>query len=170
MATHDMPILGPMTAPDSSGSVFFEPLEVAMTLGTATFGTLLGLTIQAPSGADVGVYGSFVVPQNYVGTPLCVIRGTLAEAANTLAFGLKSIQVAHAETVEIAFDTEDVAENSTWTGLAAEEMYEEIITMTPATAYVAGDVIFFYLFRDDDQGDQTGEFHLSELLFRYNDA
>ena len=170
MATHEISILGAMTAPDSSGDVFFEPLEVAMTLGTAAFGTLLGLTMLAPTGSDIGFYGKFNIPQNYVGTPVLVIRGALGEAANTLAFGFQQIGRDDSEAIDTALEAEDLANNATWTGYAAEDVYEETITITPAAAYVAGDEVFFFFFRDDSVDDQTGEFHLTDLAFRYSDV
>jgi hypothetical protein len=170
MATFDLPIINSNASPDDSGLVFFEPLEVAMTLGTATFGTLMGLTMQAPAGADIGLYGKLTIPQNYVGTPVLVIRGLLGEAANTLAFGLQQIAVADSETGDVAFEAEDVASNATWTGYVAEDMYVDTITITPASAYAVGDEVFFFFYRDDSVDTQTGEFQLTGLFFRYNDA
>lgn len=170
MATHDLPILGAFTAPDDSGDVYFEPAEVAMTLGTAAFGTLQVCTIQAPTGSDIGIYGKFNIPQNYVDTPVLVIRGVIAEAANTLAFGFQQISRADSEAVDTAFEAEDTASNASWSGYAAEDMYEETITITPASAYVAGDEVFYFFYRDNSVDTQTGEFHLTGLFFRYNDA
>ena len=169
MATHEIPILGANTAPDSSGLVYFQPAEVAMTLGTATFGSLQVCTMSAPAGADIGLNGKFTIPQNYVGTPVLVIRGVIAEAANALAFGLQQVPLADSETIDVAFEAEDVASNSTWTGYAAEDMYEETITITPS-AYAAGDEVFFFFYRDDSVDTQTGAFHLTGLFFRYADA
>ena len=170
MATHEIPILGAMTAPDSSGDVFFEPLETAMTLATAAFGTLLGCTMLAPTGSDIGLYGKFNIPQNYSGTPVVVIRGAISEAANTLAFGFQQLGRDDSEAIDIALEAEDLANNATWTGYAAEDIYEETIAITPAAAYVAGDEVFFFFFRDDNVDTQTGEFHLTGLFLRYADA
>lgn len=171
MATHDIPILGAFTAPDSSGKVFFEPAEVAMTLATAVLGTLLVCTMQAPAGGgDVGLYGKFNIPQNYSGTPVLVIRGVLGEAANVLGFGLTQLGRAHSEAFDTAQEAEDLASNSDWTGLVAEDVYEETITITPAAAYAAGDEVYYYFFREDGADTQTGEFHLTGLFFRYADA
>lgn len=170
MATLDIPILGAMTAPDSSGSVYFEPAEVAMALGTAVLDTLLVATMEAPTGADNGIYGKFNIPQNYVGTPVLVIRGVLGEAANVLGFGVQQLSRADSEAFDTALEAEDVASNSSWTGYVAEDMYEETITLTPAAAYVAGDEVVFFFYRDDSVDSQTGEFYLTGLFFRYDDA
>jgi len=171
MATLDLPILGAMTAPDNSGKVYFQPAEAAMTLGTAAFGTLLVLTMEAPATAgDDGFYGKFNIPQNYSGTPVLVIRGAIAEAANVLGFGFQQLSRADSELVDTALEAEDLASNSIWTGYVAEDMYEETITITPAAAYVAGDEVLFYFYREDGADTQTGDFHLTGLFFRYNDA
>lgn len=171
MATIDIPILGAMTAPDDSGDAFFEPLETAMTLGTAAYGNLLCLTMAFPTGADVAVFGKFNVPQNYVGTPVLVIRGVLGGTpAAILAFGMDHTPLADSESVDAAFSDIDLVNNSTWTGYAIEEMYEETITLTPTAAYVAGDEVLFRFYRDESVDTTTFDFHLTGLLFRYNDA
>ena len=173
MATLEMSMLGAMTAPDASGKVFFEPLELAMSLGNVDLGTLLGCTIQAPAGAgDCGFYGNFVIPQNYVGTPVVVIRGYVGQdpSAAAIAFAFQfQPAIADNETVDVAFDTEDTTGAIT-TAYTAEDLLVATITVTPAAAFVAGDVVNFYFKRDDTDDAQTGEFHLADLSFRYSDA
>ncbi len=170
MATHEIGILGAMTAPDDSGDVFQEPLETALALGTVDLGELLCMTMLAPTGADIGLYGKFNIPQNYAGTPVLVIRGVIGEAANTLAFGVQQLGRGDSESIDTALEAEDTASNATWTGYAAEDLYEETITLTPAAAYAAGDEVFFFFYRDDSVDTQTGEFHLTGLFFQYSDT
>lgn len=170
MATHEIPILGAFTAPDTSGDVFFEPAEVAMALGTAVFDSLQVLTMVAPTGSDIGVYGKFNIPQNYVGTPVLVIRGAIGEAANTLGFGFQQLSRDANESIDTVLEAEDLTNNASWTPPAIEDIFELTITITPAAAYVAGDEVFFFFFRDDSVDDQTGEFYLTGLFLRYNDA
>ena len=168
MATHDMPI---WVKPDASGDVFLERLEDAMTLGTATFGETIGYTILAPTGSDVGFYGMFTIPQSYVGTPVWVVKCVVAEAANTLAFGLQQTGgIATTEAIDVAYEAEDLVNEATWTAMAAEDELVKTITITPAAAYVAGDRVYFFFYRDDSVDDQTGEIHNVELFFRFNDA
>lgn len=169
MATFDMPIINSSFAPDSSGDVFQEPAEVAMTLGTAALDTLMVWTMLAPTGADIGMYGRFNVPQNFSSTPVLVIRGVLGEAANTLAFGTQMLPIADSETFDAALGSEDTASNGTWTGYVAEDMYVETITLSTPT-FAVGDEVNFFLYRDDSVDDQTGEFYLTGLFFRYNDS
>ncbi len=172
MATHDIPILGAFTTPDSTGEVFFEPAEVALDLGTAVFDTLPVITMLAPTGSNIGIYGKFGIPQNYVGTPVLVVRGVIGENANVLGFGLQQLGRADSEAFDTVLEPEDVTglSNSTWTGYAAEDMFEISGAITPGAAYEAGDEVFYFFFRDDGVDDQTGAFHLTGLFFRYNDA
>lgn len=165
MATPDMPI--GVFVPDSSGDVYEEPAEEAMTLGTAVFGTLPVFTMEAPTGSDIGGYVKFNIPHDYSSTPILVIRGVIGEAANILGFGFQQLGRADSEAFDTALEAEDLASNSTWTGYAAEDVYEETITITPAAAYTAGDEVFGFFFRDDSVDTQTGEFHLTGLFFRY---
>jgi len=175
MATHDIPILGAMTAPDSSGRVFFQPALAAMTLGTADFGTLLVCTMKAPTVADIGLYGKFNIPQNYAGTPVLVIRGVITETgATTIAFGFKQAFHTDTATFDVGLETEDIANNAAnWTGYDPEDMYEETIVITPSVAFATGDEVTYFFFRDnsvDTQSDATGDFNLTGLFFRYSDT
>ena len=172
MANHELTILNANCAPDSSGKVFFAPLETVLSLGTATFGTTLGCVMGFPTGSDVGIYGKFTIPRNYVGTPVLVIRGVLdGTPANVLGFGLQQTGgIADSEAVDIAYEAEDVASNSTWTGYADEDMYEETIAITPTSAYAIGDEVFFFFYRDDSVDTQTTDFILTGLAFRFADA
>lgn len=169
MATHEIPILGATLSPDNSGDVFPSRLDIEMTLTNAKLQTCM--VMEFPTGSDIGLETSFVVPQNYAGTPVLVIRGFLnGTPASVLAFGAQQVGIDDSETVDVAYETEDLASNSTWTGYAAEEMYEETITLTPASAYVAGDTVLLSFYRDDSADTTTFDFLLTELAFRYNDA
>ena len=78
--------------------------------------------------------------------------------------------LAHSETVDVAYGTEDLASNSTWTGLSDEEIYIETITLTPAAAFVAGDLVLMKFYRDDSVDTSTFDFILMDLLFEYTEA
>ncbi len=131
----------------------------------------LCIVMPAPSGADLGLQMAFEIPQNYNGSPVLVIKGILdGTPANVMAFGATQISVADSETVDVAYEAEDTASNSTWTGYADEDMYEETITLTPASAYVAGDIVLLNFYRDDSVDTTTFNFLLLELLFQYAEA
>lgn len=171
MATHEIPILGAFTAPDSTGKCFFQPAEVAMTLSNLDLGTMLVCTMNGNEAGNLGVYGKFNIPQNYAGTPKIIIRGALEEAANTIAFGITFTPgVDDNESMDQAYDTADTNSNATWTGYAVDDIYELAITLTPAAAFAAGDEVFYYFYRDGANDSQTGDFHLTGLFFQYSDT
>jgi hypothetical protein len=166
-----MPELPLVVDVDASGEVFEALLEAEMTLSPATLGNTRGVTFLAPTGSDIGVVGHFVIPTDYDSVPALIIRGVVAEAANTLAFGCQFVAVGDDESVDQVYEAADLVNNSTWSGsppdYAAEDIIELSITLTPGSAFVAGDTVFFNLFRDDSVDDQTGEFYLLSLAFSY---
>ena len=70
----------------------------------------------------------------------------------------------------IAFADSDLVNDLTWTDFVAQDMWEGIITITPTAAFVAGDEVFFFFYRDETVDTQTGEFHLTGLFLRYSDT
>lgn len=169
MATRTIPILTFATLPDTTGNAFFQELEVAIATTAANL-HMLGFTMPDPGAADEGLYSSFPVPGEYVDTPKIVIRGILNGApANTLAFGFQSTGgIAHSETADKAFGSQDGASNATWTGLVEEDLYEEVIDLTDT--FSANEEVFYFFYRDGDVDDATFEFNLTRLLFRFNDV
>ena len=74
--------------------------------------------------------------------------GFWQEKINQLAFLAREIGRDNSESVDTAYGSQDSVQNSTWTGYADEDMYEDTMTLTPASAYVAGDTIFLQFQRD----------------------
>lgn len=165
MADRDFEVKG---VPDGSGDAFPEPLEEAMTLGTAALGTTQGYTVLAPTGTDIGLHGSFDIPRGYNGSPRMRISCLVAQAASILALGLQQFKVPDAGPVDVAYETEDLANNSDWTGYAAEDKIELTITITPSVAYVEGDTVYWFLFRDNSVDTQTGEIHDVKTFFLFD--
>ena len=125
-----------------------------------------------PTGADLGGQFSFVVPQNYSSTPVLVpvlvIDGT---PANTLGVGAQLLQVAASATIDAAYEAEDVANNSTWTGYADEEVFiGPNITLTPSSAFTPGNLVLMRFYRDDSVDTQTIDMLMVDLLFQYTEA
>jgi hypothetical protein len=169
MATLEIPILNASSQPDTSGDVYLVPLDVALTLTNAK--RQLGFFMAFPTGSNVGLEVLFTIPQQYAGTPVLVIKGVLSGTpASILAFGAQQLSRADSESVDTAYEAEDTASNSTWTGYADEDMYEETITLTPAAAYQVGDTILLSFYRDDSVDTTTFDFILTELLFRFSDT
>ena len=124
-----------------------------------------------PNGADLGGELSFTIPQNYSADPVIILKGVIdGTPANTFGAGLQQIALTNSETIDAAYETEDLANNATWTGYADEEMYSISITPTPASAYVAGDTVFMRVFRDDSVDDTTWDFLMTDIIFQYTEA
>lgn len=169
MATHELSLFGRLN-PDATDLVNWSNLALEMSLTNSKRTPCY--VWQPPNGADIGFECSFSIPQNYVGTPVLVIRGVLdGTPANAMAFGAQQIVVADSETADVAYEAEDTASNSTWTGYADEDMYEETITLTPTGTWAAGKQVLLKVYRDDSV-DTTSAFNLllTDLLLRYADA
>lgn len=131
----------------------------------------LCLVMPFPAGADLGAEVLFTVPDNYSSTPVLVLRGVIdGTPANVFGIGAQLLQRNVSETVDAAYEAEDVANNSDWTGYADEEEFELGITLTPSAAFVAGRTVYIKFFRDDSVDTQTIDFLLTNLFFRYTEA
>ncbi len=167
MATLEKPI--PLGNPDTSGDIYPSTLDTELAMANAKLQPCM--VMEFPTGSDIGLETSVVVPQNYVGTSLLVIRGVIDGApANVLAFGCLQLSRDDSESADAAYEAEDLANNNAWGGYADEDFYEETITLTPAAAYVAGDTILINLFRDDSVDTTAWNFLLTSLALRYDDA
>ena len=165
MAVTRMSVLG-LFAPDDGVSLSKLSSELTLTNPKEQFCYVMPF----PVTGDIGGEFFFTIPENYNMSAALVIQGVLdGTPANTLAFGLQQLAVADSESVDVAYEAEDLASNAVWTGFANEDMYTEIITMTPASAYEPGDTVFVKFFRDDSVDDTTFNFLLTDLLFQYDD-
>lgn len=168
MTTLQQSIFGRLQ-PDTSGDVDPSFLDVELSMTNAKH--IDCMVMEYPTGSDIGGELVFTVPQNYAGSPVLVIRGVLdGTPANVLAFGAQQLSRDDSESADAAYEAEDTASNSTWTGYADEDHYEETITLTPAAAYVAGDEVHLKFYRDDSVDTTTFIFLLTDLLFQYSDS
>lgn len=164
MATIEFSILNQNLMFDAGVGV--SQLKTQLTLANSK--DQMCIVLPFPAGADIGLSGAFQIPQNYASTPVMVARMVLdGTPANILGIAAQQISVANSESVDTAYEAEDTASNSTWTGYADEDIIEMTITLTPAAAYVAGDTILYRFYRDDSVDTQTINVLLIELLFRY---
>lgn len=169
MTTLYKPILGSTLGLDVSGEVYPSKLSIELTMTNAKDQDCI--VMEFPTGSDIGFSLSFDVPAGYVGSPALLIKGVLdGTPANVLAFGAQQLSRADSEAVDTAYEAEDLANNSDWTGYADEDMFEIAITLTPASAYVVGDTVFLWFFRDDSVDDTTFNFLMQHLFFQYSDT
>ena len=165
--TIQIPILNHTLSYDSG--VYPSKLSSELTLTNGK--TQICTVMPFPTGSDLGLEVAFTIPQNYSADPVLVIKGVLdGSPANVLAFAAQQLSRDDSEAVDTAYEAEDTASNSTWTGYADEDMYEETITLTPASAYQAGDTVFLKFYRDDSADTTTFNFLLTDLLFQYTEA
>lgn len=130
------------------------------------------IVVPAPTGADIGYYCRVYIPQDYVSTPIISLVGVLkGTPANNLAFGVKQVGVGESETIDVAYDTEDLGNNNVWTGYADEDVFTLNITLTPASAYAPGDIVDLYIYTDDSADSRSAfSFLVLETLFVYTEG
>src|SRR3990167_2767819 len=83
------------------------------------------IVLPFPAGADLGLSGVIHIPQGYSSTPVLVMRAVLdGTPANVLGIGAQQVSVDDSESVDVAYEAEDTASLSTWTGYADEDIVE----------------------------------------------
>ena len=169
MANHDLPILNHSVLPDDSNEVYPCVLNNEMTLTNAK--KQIGIMFEGTLTQDIGIELNFSIPQNYAGTPVLVIQGIIdGTPANVLGFAVSQLGRDASENIDTAYETEDTNSNSTWTGYVDKDPYEMTITITPASAYAVGDIVFMKFVRDNSADTATFNFILTGLFFRYSDT
>ena len=175
MATHRISILG-NERPDSG--VPLDLISNQITEATApSIGNNLAW-VMADGGADEGIYGSFDVPENFVGTttnPTIVVKVVLdgtPGAADTLGFGFRKRANADNEAADGTFDAEQTVSSTIGSGgsnHADEDQCNLSITLT-GSAYAAGDQVEWYLYVDASGTSYAGNVLLRDAIFRYADV
>lgn len=166
MTTFEQPIS--LGMPDTSGDIYPSKISIEST-GTSRDQDCV--VMEFPTGSDIGVSTGFVVPRNYAGSPVLLIKGVLdGTPANVLAFGAQQIMITGSMPVGTSYEAEDTANNSTWTGLSDGDFYEESIVLTPSSSYLPGQKVFLWFYRDNSVDTTTFNFLLTDLLFQYSDT
>lgn len=173
MATHRIPIMGPNTVPDTTGTVFVDNVGNQIT-ATNEVGNQNCLVVTDHS-ADNGFYGDFGTPQNYASAPKIVVSGIFdgaPGAGEDLGFTFQGLTLAVNEAADQAYGTEDTVQDtdigSTGTNYSDEDYFEFSITLSNLTP-VAGERIFYFFARDDASTTYTGRLLILGLEFEYSD-
>jgi hypothetical protein len=173
MATHRRRVLGFNVTPDS-GVPMTTIGEQITEAAAPSIGTQLAF-ILADGGSDEGIYFSFSIPKNYVGSPVLVIKGVLdgaPGAADTLGFGFRKRAVANNEAADGTFDAEQTVSSTIGSGgtnHSDEDLIELTITLT-AGDYAVDDEVFGYLYIDASGTSYAGNVLLVGVEFEYADA
>lgn len=168
MATHRVSILGPNTMPDTSGNVFFEPSGIKRT--NDLYNELI--VVFKDSGTKISLRGAFVVPVNYVGTPVVRIvwaaNNTVANSEAVWDFDYRAIAVA--ETVDPTTHQESVTVTTTCS-TTVWNRNDSTVSLT-AGNLAAGDYVEFLLSRDgaDASDDLAQDVQLLGAFFEYVDV
>ena len=164
MPTQRIPVLGPMTIPDSSSEVFFEPYDVADT-GAVVVPLVVAFN---NSGTRDGLRGSFRVPENYVDTANLLVVWTANATSGTVAWDWAVLTRSGAEDMGAAATrtSETVVPTKGGTAFTREEA---TITLTD-TDYVAGDEVLFEMFRDTITDTMAAKAVVFGVYFEYSDT
>ncbi len=174
MATYTAPILGFTCRPDDTGETFFEPADLNFGSNDLArqFLLALGSGLAAQPTVKHGVYGSFRVPKNYVGTAKVLIEwsATLTSGDVVFDFDYNAVGGNDTESLDPAAWQESVTVTDTAPGTARRKLATEV-TLTSANL-VADDVVEFFFGRDGVAGGDTmaGRAYVADLAFQYADA
>jgi hypothetical protein len=164
VGTFRLPILGPNTLPGAT--VFPDRVGNQITAATApSVGSQLCFVMN-DAGADEGLYGDFLVPKNYVGSPKIVAKGILdgaPGASDTVGSGFRKRAVANNESADGTFDAEQTVSSTVGSGGSGhsdEDQLELSITLT-AGGYSVDDVVHFYFYIDTSGMTYAGNFLLT---------
>lgn len=170
MATHRIPIIGWDSLPDASGDVFFESATIK---ATNDFFKQLDLIFN-DSGNDDELFGSFVVPQNYVGSANLVVDWTTTAIIGDVEFGFaaRSISGNDAESYDQATADESLLSGNNDTAPSATDERMEFVIALTDNKYVAGDTTLWIFSREGADGGDTlsAAVRVRGLYFEYADA
>jgi len=164
MATFQLPVGPEGMRPDSP--CFFEPYSIKDT-AAALDPTVL---IYKNSGTKDGANGSFIVPQNYVGTAKLIVLWNVNATSGDAIFDLSYLARTDAEDMgAAATDTTDTV--TTTTDGTAFNLNTSEMTLT-AGDFAAGDIVLFELFRDTANASDTlaADLIVHKVIFEYSDA
>lgn len=168
MATAEVNMLGTMTQLEAG--VFPDLIKNQITT-TNKIGEVQCIVL-SDGASDVGLHGSFKVPENYASAPVIVIRGVLdgaPSAAHILGFGINGISIDDNEAADASTSSDDLASatiGSNGSNHADEDFFEETIALSNLSVAV-GETVYFQFFIDISITDYTGNFLMTDLLFRY---
>ena len=168
MASHELPILGALTLPDSSGNVYPQPYPVLATNDLWKHGTFLFLDTATKD----SLYGTFTAPRNYVATPQAILIWTSTAITGNVVweFAYRGVGGDDTTSLDQATAVETVSATDA-APTATDRRLRLAITLTAAN-FAAGDTVEFRLSRDGSSASDTmaATAQLHGLLFAYTDV
>lgn len=171
MATFRIPILS-MVRPDATGECFPQPYSVLAT--NDVFPRIIwrfGSSNVAQPSARHGLYGGFVVPKNYVGSPKAIIVWTTTLTSGNVVWDFDYRAIGGDDSESLDQTAQETLTVTDAAPSAAHERLETSVTLTAANLAV-DDEVEFLLARDgaDAADTMAGSAMLFSLLFEYTDA
>lgn len=167
MATHQMSILGANTVPDSSGNVFQEPFSIKAT--NDQWKNLVYIFLDTAT-RDL-LYGTFIVPQNYVSNAKIYPHWTSTATTGNAIWDFDYRTVGGDDTTSL--DQAGTEEALTVTDAAPGAALRRMTPVMTATAanFAAGETVEFLLARDGVSADTiAAALILFDLIFEYTDV
>lgn len=166
--THQRPMLGHNTMPNSSGNVFFEPYPIKATNDFWRHGHW----IFNDTSIDDKLYGMFTVPHNYVGTAQLVILWTTTAISGNANFEFAYRDVAgnDAESLDQATAEETVTSGAIAAPGAANRRMETVVNLVSANFAPGSSVPFYFARKGTSLDTIAAALALASLEFRYSDA
>ena len=154
--------------PDATGSVWQEPYN-----NIATNDVWKNLvTVFSDTATRIGIYGTFNVPQNYVGTAKLIPVWTTTATSGDVEWDMdyRAVTGNDSESLDQTSNQESVNLNDTAPAAAHNRMEIEI-TLTSGN-FAAGDTVEFFFARDGTDGGDTiaASVLLFDLIFQYSDS
>lgn len=169
MATHQISMLG-MIQPDNTGRCWIEPYDVFATNDVWKHPVI---RLVNPASAEVhGFYGSFTVPQNYVGTAAVIpVWTTTATTGNArFRFTYRTVGGDDTTSLDQTGNEQQLSVTDAAPGAAHRRMTP---TISPTAAnFAAGETVEYLFERLDDTGVDTiaADVVIHDLLFQYVDV
>jgi hypothetical protein len=171
MSQFRLPIINWSTRPDDVGDCYFEPYDILATNDLARRMILrMGRNNAAQPTVKSGVYGSFVVPRNYLTSvdPIFLVEWTSTVASGNVTFAL-DFAVVGAEGSGMdpsSWVRSDKLPNQNVGG--ANQRKTNSITH-PAGLFAIGSIVNFYFTRDgtDSLDNKSGSALVFDLSFQY---
>lgn len=165
MATHRLFIPASAFLPDTSGNCY--PKSDAIDNANDRFPH--EILAFKDSGTRTGASVTFMVPKNYVGTPVALVHWKSTATSGDVVWDVDTKAVADGESLDPS--TDDDAQTTTQATPGTARLREDA-SLTLTGTYVADDLVLLSVYRDGAQAADTlaAEALMEGVTFQYADA